>query len=81
MIIIITIGIAYYYLIFILDICGTIWLRSQEIQFKLIFIDIKSSGGYRFRITIIIEKGETTLKYLEYINEICGAGKGQNAGK
>jgi hypothetical protein len=30
---------------------------------------------------IIIEKAETTIKHLEYINEIYGAGKGQNAGK
>jgi len=81
MIIIITIGIAYCHLIFIVDICGTNWLRSQEMQFKLIFIEIKSSGQYRFRITIIVGKAETTIKYLEYINEIRGAGKGQSAGK
>jgi hypothetical protein len=50
-------------------------------QFKLIFIDIKSSGQYRFRITIITGKAETTIKYLEYINEIYDARKGQNVGK
>ena len=81
MTIIITIGIAYCHLNFIADICSTNWLRSQVMQFKLIFIDIKSSGQYRFRITIIRGKAETTIKYLEYINEIYDARKWQNVGE
>jgi hypothetical protein len=81
MTIIITIGIAYCHLIFIADICSSNWLRSQEMQFKLFFIDTESRGEYRFRIKFITGKAETTIKYLEYINEIYDAGKGQNAGK
>jgi len=50
-------------------------------QFKLIFIDIKSSGQYRFRITTTIGKAEIKINYLEYTNEIYDAGKGQNVGK
>jgi hypothetical protein len=61
MTIIITIGIAYCHLFFIVDSCSINWLRSQGMQFKLIFIDIKSSGQYRFRITIITGKTETTI--------------------
>jgi len=81
MVTIIAIGISYCHLIFIVGICSTNWLRSQEMHFKMIFTDIKSSGQYRSRITIIIGKEEITIKYLKYINEIYDAGKGQNAGK
>jgi len=81
MTIIITSGIAYCHLHFIVDICSNNWLRSQEMQFKLIFIDIKSSGQYRFRITTTIGKAEIKINYLEYTNEIYDAGKGQNVGK
>jgi hypothetical protein len=50
-------------------------------QFKLIFIDIKSRGQYRFPITTITGKAETTVKYLEYINEIHDTRKRQDVGK
>jgi len=40
MTIIITIGIAYCHSIFIVDSCSTNWLRSQDMQFKLIYIHI-----------------------------------------